>query len=119
MHFVSNKVRLTRPCHVDPALLGNFTLTRCAWDLPAPTFTVVGQAPNGLSGAIHPLEDRKFTLPELKRLTGVPDDFVLTGTLAQATERICRMVPPPLTRAIAEKVFQKILLPLRETRHAD
>ncbi|NGX95877.1 MAG: DNA cytosine methyltransferase, partial [Candidatus Afipia apatlaquensis] len=111
--------RLTRPCHVDPAIQGNFTLTRCAWDLPAPTFTVVGQAPNGLSGAIHPVEDRKFSLPELKRLTGVPDDFVLTGTLAQATERICRMVPPPLTRAIAENVLQKILLPLREAHHAD
>lgn len=111
--------RPTRPCHVDPTIQSNFTLTRCSWEHPAPTFTVVGQAPNGLSGAIHPVEDRKFSLPELKRLTGVPDDFVLTGTLAQATERICRMVPPPLTRAIAENVFQKILLPLRETHHAD
>ena len=69
----------------------NFTLTRCSWDLPAPTLVVMGQQPNGLSGAIHPEEDRKFTLPELKRLFALPDDFILTGTVAQAAERTGRM----------------------------
>jgi DNA-cytosine methyltransferase len=112
-----NPQRLTRLPHIDPTIEGNFTLTRCSWELPAPTFTVVGQSPNGLAGAIHPTEDRKFTVPELKRLTGVPDDFILTGTLAQAAERICRMVPPPLTKAIAESIFQNVLLPLRGARH--
>jgi site-specific DNA-cytosine methylase len=94
----------------------NYTLTRCAWDKPAPTLVVTGQRPDGLTGAIHPREDRKFTLPELKRLTGLPDDFVLTGTLGQMAERVCRMVPPFLTKAIAESVYEKILRPYSEKK---
>lgn len=112
-----NPPRLVRLSEVAPDINGNFTLTRCSWDHPVPTLTVVGQSPSGLAGAIHPSEDRKFTLAELKRLTGVPDDFILTGTLAQAAERLCRMVPPPLTKAIAESVLDKILLPAQETSH--
>jgi DNA (cytosine-5)-methyltransferase 1 len=99
----------TRLADVVPGFKKHFTLTRCAWDLPAPTLVVMGQAPNGLSGAIHPEHDRKFTIPELKRLFGLPDDFVLTGTLRQGAERICRMVPPPLTKAVAESVYDRVL----------
>jgi DNA-cytosine methyltransferase len=88
-----------------------FSLERCAWDLPAPTLTVTGQGPKGLSGAIHPEANRKFTIPELKRLFGLPDDYALTGTLAQAAERICRMVPPRVMQAIAERVHERVLGP--------
>jgi DNA-cytosine methyltransferase len=104
----------TRLADVVPGLKKHFTLTRCAWDLPAPTLVVMGQAPNGLSGAIHPEHDRKFTIPELKRLFGLPDDFVLTGTLRQGAERICRMVPPLLTKALAESVYDRVLRPNAE-----
>ena len=100
-----------------PGYTKNYTLTRCSWDKPAPTMVVSGQRPDGLTGAIHPEKDRKFTLPELKRLTALPDDFVLTGTLGQAAERVCRMVPPLLTKAIAESVYEKVLQPFKETTH--
>jgi site-specific DNA-cytosine methylase len=93
-----------------------FTLERCAWHLPAPTLQQAGQKPDSLSGAIHPQENRKFTVPELKRLTGLPDDFVLTGTLAQAAERICRMVPPRVMQAIAERIYDKVLQPHTESQ---
>jgi DNA (cytosine-5)-methyltransferase 1 len=109
-----NPDKPTRLAHIFPGYTKHYTLTRCAWDKPAPTMVVSGQRPDGLTGAIHPDRDRKFTLPELKRLTGLPDDFVLTGTLSQAAERVCRMVPPLLTKAIAESVYQKILLPYAE-----
>jgi DNA-cytosine methyltransferase len=105
-----NPPRLLRPNHIGQSVTRNYTLTRCSFDLPAPTLTVTGQQPSGLAGAIHPEHDRKFTVPELKRLTGLPDDFVLTGTLGQAAERICRMVPPFVTEAIAESIYQQILL---------
>jgi site-specific DNA-cytosine methylase len=96
----------------DVGLAGSrFSMVRCAWDLPAPTLTVTGQRPDALSGAVHPEANRKFTIRELKRLFGLPDDFVLTGTLGQAAERICRMVPPFITRAIAESVFERVLQP--------
>lgn len=104
----------TRLAHLYPGYTKNYTLTRCSWDKPSPTMVVSGQRPDGLTGAIHPDRDRKFTLPELKRLTALPDDFILTGTLGQAAERVCRMVPPLLTKAIAENVYEKVLLPYAE-----
>lgn len=106
--------KLTRLGNVDPTITSNYTLTRCSWDLPAPTMVVSGQRPDGMTGVIHPQHDRKFTLPELKRLTSLPDDFILTGTIAQAAERICRMVPPLLTKAIADSVYTNVLAPFKE-----
>jgi DNA-cytosine methyltransferase len=88
-----------------------FSLSRCAWDHPAPTLAVMGQGPDALSGLIHPEANRKFTIPELKRLTGLPDDYALTGTLKQAAERICRMVPPRVMQAIAERIYEQVLQP--------
>jgi DNA (cytosine-5)-methyltransferase 1 len=92
----------------------NFTLVRTSWERPAPTLVIAGQKPDGLSGAIHPELDRKFTIPELKRLFGLPDDFILTGTIDEAVQCICNMVPPFLTRAVAESIYERVLKPLRE-----
>ncbi len=103
--------RNTKLCHVSPGETKHFSLVRTSWDLPAPTLTASGQKPNGLTGVCHPLHDRKFTIPELKRLSGLPDDFILTGTMSQAAERICRMVPPLLTAALAESIYEKVLKP--------
>jgi DNA-cytosine methyltransferase len=94
----------------------NFTLVRTSWDLPAPTLVVTGQKPDRLCGAIHPEEDRKFTIPELKRLFGLPDDFILTGTVEQAVECICNMVPPLMTKAIAESIWDNVLRPHKESQ---
>ena len=63
----------------------------------------------GRSGNCHPLEDRKFTVAELKRITSVPDDFILTGDYEQQFERLARMVPPLMMKAIADNVFKEIL----------
>lgn len=71
---------------------------------------------NGLFGAAgncHPLEDRKFTIPELKRITSVPDDFILTGTYEQQWERLGRMVPPMMMKAIAENIYKEILCKIK------
>jgi site-specific DNA-cytosine methylase len=108
--------RHTRLRHVSPGETKHFTLVRTSWDLPAPTLTASGQKPNGLTGVVHPICDRKFTIPELKRLTSLPDDFALTGTLSQAAERICRMVPPFLTAAIAHSIYWNILEPFRRSQ---
>lgn len=109
-----NPMRLTRIQHVSPGDLSKFTLTRCSWNLPAPTLVVAGQQPNGMTGTIHPDQDRKFTIPELKRLFALPDDYQLTGTLSQAAERICRMVPPLMTKAIGDRLYHRVLKPYYE-----
>ena len=49
-------------------------------------------------GRVHrPDENQAFAIAELKRLSGLPDDFKLSGTFVQKAERIGRMVPPLMT----------------------
>lgn len=80
----------------------------------APCSTVCQMGGGGYGAATcHPLEDRKFTINELKRITSVPDDFVLTGTIEQQWERLARMVPPLMMRAIAENVHGEILCKIK------
>jgi hypothetical protein len=46
--------------------------------------------------------------------TGVPDDFILTGPLGQGAERLCRMVPPPVSEALANSIYERVLRPFTE-----
>ena len=68
----------------------------------------------GVAGTCHPLEDRKFTIKELKRIMSLPEDFKLTGKHKQQSERIGRMVPPLMMKALAESVYNKVLKPYKE-----
>lgn len=106
-----NPPRPIRLRNLIPEYRKKFTLVRSSWDCPSTTLVVSGQRPDGMTGVIHPAENRKFTIRELKRLFSLPDDYVLTGTLAQASERICRMVPPFLTQAVSASIFQQVLAP--------
>lgn len=54
-------------------------------------------------------DNRKFTIPEIKRLTSIPDDYKLTGTYQQRAERLGRMVPPFMMKAVAENIYKNIL----------
>lgn len=86
----------------------DFNLARAGWNAPCPTLTQMGQQ-MGRGGICHPSEDRVFTIAELKRLMGLPDDFKLSGTFNQKAERIGRMVPPLMTAALARKVADILL----------
>jgi DNA (cytosine-5)-methyltransferase 1 len=85
-----------------------FGLARLHWDRPASTI-LQGDAKHISCSALHPTEDRKLTIPELKRVGSFPDDFILTGTYEQQWERIGRAVPPLMMKAIAEHVRYNIL----------
>jgi len=52
---------------------------------------------------------RKFTLGELRRVCGFPDDFVLTGTYQQRWERLGRAVPPVMMAHIATGLREHVL----------
>jgi len=70
-----------------------------------PVNTITATAGNiGAASVTHPHEPRKFNLRELRRLSGFPDDFVLTGKYEQRAERIGRAVPPVMMRAVAREV---------------
>lgn len=85
-----------------------FNLVRAHPDEPSPTIC----ASHGnltTAGVTHPTERRKFTMEELRRICGFPDDFVLTGTFQQQWERLGRAVPPVMMSHIAATIRDKIL----------
>ena len=88
----------------------HFNLKRTSLKKPSPTITAMGNLA-GVAGTCHPFEDRKFTIKELKRIMSLPEDFKLTGAHKQQSERIGRMVPPLMMKALAESVYEKVLKP--------
>jgi DNA (cytosine-5)-methyltransferase 1 len=55
---------------------------------------------------------RKFTIQELKRLGGFPDDYKLTGSYSKMWEVIGNSVCPPQMNALADCLYQNIFLKL-------
>jgi DNA (cytosine-5)-methyltransferase 1 len=85
-----------------------FQLVRPAAFEPSPTITADGGSAS-LAGVTHPNEKRKFSIAELRRLCGFPDDFALSGTYAQRWERLGRAVPPPMMARIAATLRDEVL----------
>ena len=85
-----------------------FQLVRPDADGPSPTITAAGGT-SSLASVTHPTQKRKFSIAELRRICGFPDDFVLTGSYAQQWERLGRAVPPVMMSYIAATVRDQIL----------
>jgi DNA (cytosine-5)-methyltransferase 1 len=77
-----------------------FGLMRLDWHQPAPTLL---KEP-GSGGHFHPDEPRFLTVPELKRISSFPPEFVLPGTWIQAVNRMGNAVPPLMMFHIARHV---------------
>jgi DNA (cytosine-5)-methyltransferase 1 len=88
-------------------------------DRPCPTICQSHGNPS-LAGVVHPTQKRKFTIAELKRLCGFPDDFVLTGSYTQQWERLGRAVPPVMmfhvARILRDEILCKLPLSTQRTR---
>ncbi len=91
----------------------HFNLKRSSLRKPCPTITAMGNLA-GVAGTCHPIENRKFTIKELKRIMSLPENFKLTGQHKQKSERIGRMVPPLMMKALSESVYNKVLKPYKE-----
>ena len=85
----------------------HFNMKRISRHKPSPTITASG-------GCIHWTEMRKLALCETQRVMSLPDDFKLTGKWEQRSERMGRMVPPLMMKAIANSVYENILKPYKE-----
>lgn len=83
-----------------------YNLVRPDGEEPSPTVTRVGGT--NLAAVSHPDDPRKFSIAELRRLCGFPDDFALTGTYAQQWERLGNSVPPPMMFHIAAAVAARL-----------
>jgi len=86
-----------------------FQLVKADPEKPVGTILQSSAAFPSAAAVCHPFEKRKFTIPELKRICGFPDDFILTGTFAQQWERLGRAVAPPMMAAVASHIRDHIL----------
>ena len=104
---------------------GQFAQNEPIADKPCPTISVSGAPSHFLVHGEGPPETkttrspdgtvrRKFTIGELKRICGFPDDFQLEGPYAKQWERLGRAVPPVMMKAIAETVRDRILIPCKK-----
>jgi len=87
----------------------HFNVKRISRFAPAPTLTAMGSN-DTTAGACHWSEPRKLTLGELKRIQALPEDFKLTGKWNQKAERVGRMVPPLLLKAIVDSVYKNVIM---------
>jgi site-specific DNA-cytosine methylase len=85
-----------------------FNMIRPASDLPCPTLTQRGQQ-KSVSGVFHYNKNRKFTIKELIRIMGLPDDYKLEGNFDKQAERIGRMVAPLMMKNLALNIYEKVL----------
>ncbi len=88
-------------------VLKYFNLIRTNPSEVCPTITQTSSLSSAASVA-HYAERRKFNIPELRRLSGFPDDFVLTGSFRQRTERLGRAVSPPVYRAVGDRIAETL-----------
>ena len=84
-----------------------FNLIKADEGKPSPCI-LAGHGSGGVASVVHPTKKRKFTIAELRRICGFPDDFVLTGSYRQQWERLGRAVPPPMMRAVAETLKETL-----------
>jgi DNA (cytosine-5)-methyltransferase 1 len=61
------------------------------------------------TGIIHPDCQRYLTIPEMKRLTSFPDDFIFHGDRKEIVSRIGNSVPPLFMKVVAEHIKDNIL----------
>ena len=87
----------------------HFNMKRISRFKPSPTITASG-------GCIHWTELRRLALCETRRIMSLPEDFKLTGKWEQKSERMGRMVPPLMMKAIADSIYKKVLKPYKELK---
>jgi len=68
-------------------------------EAPHPTVTAEGARTSGELRSSATRVRRRFTIDELRRICGFPDDYVLTGSFGQQWERLGDAVPPPMAAA--------------------
>jgi DNA (cytosine-5)-methyltransferase 1 len=94
-----------------------FGLRRLAWSKPSRT--VLREDGGGAScQCCHPVENRRLTIPEVKRVGSFPDKFQLTGKVGDQWARIGNSVPPMFMYHIANHIYTYILSKAQLIEHA-
>ena len=87
-----------------------FNLKRAPLAEPSQTITAQGGG-RTIASVCHPTERRKFSIAELKRISGFPDDFQLSGSYEKQWERLGRAVPPLMSKAIGQAIAEILTRP--------
>ncbi|MHA1440121.1 MAG: DNA cytosine methyltransferase [Promethearchaeota archaeon] len=58
--------------------------------------------------ALHPFENRRFTVREAARIQSFPDDFEFIGTITQCYKQVGNAVPPKLAYEIAKIIKNQL-----------
>lgn len=85
----------------------HFGLIRIGYDKPSQT--IQKDAGNTTTGMIHPTNNRRLTIPEIKRLSSFSDGYRMSGKYREQWARIGNSVPPLFMRAIARHIRQQVL----------
>ena len=85
----------------------HFNVKKMSRHHPAPTITTNADV-------CHFIAKRRLKISEIKRIMSLPDDFIVTGSMSQKIERCGRMVPSLMMKAIAESVYENVIVPYNE-----
>jgi len=85
-------------------------LVRLRWNRPSRAVLREGSSTRCCQ-CCHPVEDRRLTIAEIKRVSSFPDEFILTGNVVNKWGLIGNSVPPLFMYAIANHIYQSILMP--------
>jgi DNA (cytosine-5)-methyltransferase 1 len=83
----------------------NGIFRRLRWDRPSEAILTVFHSPRYY---VHPSQNRPFSVREIARIQGFPDDFVFIGPLKEQYTQIGNAVPPPLAEAVARGVYEAL-----------
>lgn len=76
-----------------------FGLSRPSLNRPCPT-VLAFDGNIGAMGVCHANEPRRFSIAEMRRIFGYPDDYEFAASYKDAIGRLGNSVPPPLARAV-------------------
>ncbi|MGA2361049.1 MAG: DNA cytosine methyltransferase [Candidatus Aminicenantales bacterium] len=76
---------------------------------PSPTFTARGDGKGGAMVMHHPSNKRRLSCREAACIQGFPLDYEFCGTMTSVYRQIGNAVPPPLARAVAERIYKHIM----------
>jgi len=81
-----------------------FALSRNNLNKPSCTITKTVNHSASSDGTLHPIENRKHTISEIKKLSSFPENYMLIGTFQEQWARIGNAVMPKFMQAIAEHI---------------
>ncbi|MFS0703409.1 DNA cytosine methyltransferase [Cellulomonas sp. 179-A 9B4 NHS] len=80
---------------------------RIVWEKPSITLRTEFFRPEK-GRFLHPDQDRPITHHEAARIQGFPDDYLWAGTRSSIARQIGNAVPPPLARAVADRLLARL-----------